>query len=233
MKAAEHTFCFLTVVAESLSLCLQTQAARQGMPPAPSPCVWLMRSDLSDSRNPSANFIRSIFPANPSKCLFGELGDFSVAYGNSSIHTSGPLVPPTPLPLWSASKWHSCLAAFITVLWWMSRPHLHNTSEIWGEQMEGKLQELSMSTTWLFLTRTCRQPHIEVCLNILFLLVGVFAVVLFAEDKIQSNPNQRRLIKRCRCIKEGEHLSPSSSRALRTVKKAKLSSFLKPWSQDS
>lgn len=65
-----------------LSLSLQTRAACPGAPPAPSPSVWLMRSDLSDSRNPSADFIRSLFPANPSMCLFGALGDFSVAYGN-------------------------------------------------------------------------------------------------------------------------------------------------------
>lgn len=82
MNAAEHTFCFLTAVAESLSLCLQPGAAGQGTPPALAPSVWLTRSDLSDSRNTSADFIRSGFPANPSMCLFGALGAFSVAYGN-------------------------------------------------------------------------------------------------------------------------------------------------------
>lgn len=56
--------------------------------------------------------------------------EFSVAYGN--------VLPPTilhlllwyhsPSSLWSASRWHSCLASFITALWWMRRPHLHNSA---------------------------------------------------------------------------------------------------------
>lgn len=240
MKAAEHTFCFLTVVAESLSLSLslslQTRAACPGAPPAPSPSVWLMRSDLSDSRNPSADFIRSVFPANPSMRVFGALGDFSVAYGNVLppiiVHLV-PWYPPPPIPLWSASKWHSCLAAFITTLWWMSRPHLHNTAEIWV-QMEGKLQELSMSSTWSFLTPTCRRPHIEVRSNILFLLVwGACGRFTCGESKCNPKPIRGSLKNVRRRVKEGAHLIQSSSRALGTATKARESSFPKPWSQDS
>lgn len=77
MKAAEHTFCFLTVVAESLSpsLSLQTQGSSlRHAPPAPSLSVWFMKSDLSDSRNLSVNFIH-VFVWDAGKL-------FLVAYGN-------------------------------------------------------------------------------------------------------------------------------------------------------
>lgn len=137
----------------------------EARPPAPSLSVWLMKSDLSYSRNLSANFIHV--------CL-GHWEIFLVAYGNVLPPIIVHLVawyhpPPLPLiPLWSASKWHSCLAAFITALRWMSRPHLHNTAGISGVQMEGKLQELCMRTISLFLTQTRRRPQIEVCKHLFF-----------------------------------------------------------------
>lgn len=62
------------------------------------------------------------------KCCVSGLS-FSVAYGN--------VLPPmmlhlllqhhSPPSLWSASRWHSCLASSIAGLWWMRRPHLHNS----------------------------------------------------------------------------------------------------------
>lgn len=52
----------------------------------------------------------------------------SVAYGNFLPPTILHLFPwyHSPPSLWSASRWHSCLASFITVPWWMRRSHLHN-----------------------------------------------------------------------------------------------------------
>lgn len=65
--------------------------------------------------------------------------EFSVAYGNVLPPTILHLFPwyHSPPSLWSASRWHSCLASFITAPWWMRRPHLHNTSGAWDVGTKG------------------------------------------------------------------------------------------------
>lgn len=90
----------------------------------------------------------------------------------------------------------------------MSRPHLHNTAEIWV-QMEGKLQELSMSSTWSFLTPTCRRPHIEVRSNIVFLVgMGCLWSCYMRRIEMQSKADQRRLEKRAQTCKRGRAFDP-------------------------
>lgn len=103
--------------------------------------------------------------------------EFSVAYGN--------VLPPTilhlllwyhsPSSLWSASRWHSCLASFITALWWMRWPHLHNSARAGVAGMKGNPQEIKNSGHPPETCKTClvsfwREGNIfvKMCLNTLF-----------------------------------------------------------------
>lgn len=149
----------------SLSLCLTK--LRQP-PPAPSPSVWFMRSDLSDSTNPSADFIRSLFPVIPSMCLLVALGDFSVAYGNVLPPIIVYLVPwyhsppfsfpsdlhPNDMPVWPPSS-QPCdeWATLIYII------QLELEEYKWKENFRNSLWAPD-GYFW--------RPHIDVCLNILF-----------------------------------------------------------------
>lgn len=228
----------LTVVAESLNLWLnvsvslshQTQAAT---PSSISLCVvhevWPLRQHKSIRRLhtlPISSDSKHVFACCAGR-FFGGLWKCSSTYNS----ISGPLVPFPPLliSLWSASKWHACLTAFITALWWMSHPHLHNTAGTWGVQMEGKLQELSLSTRWLFLTTS----HWRLFKHSFLLVGGACSSFICRESKFNPNVIRGGLKNMRRCVKEGEHLIPSSSRTLGTATKGRESSFPKPWSQDS
>lgn len=78
-------------------------------------------------------------------CVSGQ--DFSVAYGNVLRPTILHLLLDyhSPPSLWSASRWHSCLASFIAALRWMRRPHLHNSGGAGVAGAKGKPQELTNS----------------------------------------------------------------------------------------